>query len=165
MELKRRVLETVLCYVRDPAGRFLFMSRGKKANDVHTGKYNAPGGKLEPGESPVDCMRREVFEETNLTVEAWQRLGFLAFPGFHDDPAGPIDESVHVFLVTKTSGELRVEGPEGDLEWIPPEKVMALPLWEGDRQFLPYVLARKRFEGKLIYEKGKLVSWAIEETD
>ena len=164
MLLQRRVLETVLCYVRDDQNRFLLMFRGKKAGDVHTGKYNAPGGKLEQGESPRDAMAREVLEETGLRVTKARRLGFLAFPGFHADNAGaPIDESVHVFLVTEWSGEVNPECSEGELEWVAANQVLALPLWEGDRAFLPFVIAGRQFEGVLHYEAGTLVSAMIEE--
>ena len=161
--LRRQVLETVLCFVRDGAGRFLFMARGKKPGDVHAGKYNAPGGKIEPGESPVEALRREVEEETGLRVTGYRRLGFLAFPGFHHDPAGlPIDESMHVFLVTAWEGALKAECDEGELEWVPAEEILNLPLWEGDRLFIPYVIGERRFEGKLTYEHGQLTDWHLE---
>lgn len=164
--LQRQVLETVLCFVRDHEGRFLFMARGKKPGDVHAGKYNAPGGKIEPGESPVEALRREVEEETGLRVTAYRRLGFLAFPGFHHDAAGlPVDESMHVFLVTGWEGRLVAECEEGELEWVAADDVLKLPLWEGDRLFIPYVVSARRFEGKLTYEHGKLTAWQIEESD
>ena len=163
LQLRRKVLETVLCFVRDDQNRYLFLFRGKKEGDVHVGKYNAPGGKIEPGESPQEAMYREVLEETGLRVTRYKRLGFLAFPGFHEDNAGePVDESVHVFLVTGYEGEQLTECAEGTLEWIPAEWVLALPLWEGDRHFLPFVLEGRRFEGKLVYEKGKLAWWKID---
>lgn len=162
--LRRRVLETCLCYVVDEEGRFLLMFRGKKSGDIHHGKYNAPGGKVEQGESPWDTLHREVLEETGLTVTQARRLGFLAFPGFHTDAQGnPVDESVHVFLVTGWTGTLREDCPEGDLEWVAPDRIPELPLWEGDRVFLPYVIARKRFEGKLTYAQGKLVDHDVME--
>ncbi len=154
MQLRRRVLETVLCYVVDPDHRFLMMFRGKKEGDIHKGKYNAPGGKLEQGESPVDAMKREVFEETGLTVTAYRRLGFLAFPGFHQDEHGSIDESTHVFLITEWQGEPPAECAEGTLEWVPADRLLSLPLWEGDRAFLPWVIEGRAFEGKLLYENG-----------
>ena len=158
IELQRRVLETCLCYVVDDQERFLLMFRGKKTGDIHQGKYNAPGGKIEQGESPLDTLHREVFEETGLSVTRSRRLGFLAFPGFHRDARGnPVDESVHVFLVTGWTGALREDCPEGDLEWVAADRVLSLPLWEGDRVFLPFVIAGKRFEGKLTYDHGKLV--------
>lgn len=158
----RRVLETVLCYITDDQGRFLFLFRGKRKDDIHQGKYNAPGGKIEQGESPVDTMHREVFEETGLTITEFKRLGFLAFPGFHTDPQGPIDESVHVFLATKTTGTLLPDSVEGDLEWVDRDRVLTLPFWEGDRAFLPYVLRGERFEGKLTYVHGKLIGADIQ---
>jgi 8-oxo-dGTP diphosphatase len=163
LQLRRKVLETVLCFVRDDQDRFLFLYRGKKAGDVHQGKYNAPGGKIEPGESPLEAVFREVLEETGLRVTYCRRLGFLAFPGFHEDAeGGAVDESVHVFLVTGFEGDMLTECDEGVLEWVPAARVMELPLWEGDRHFLPFVIDERRFEGKLVYEKGKLVSWKIE---
>lgn len=161
--LRRQVLETVLCFVRDPARRYLFLVRGKKPGDVHAGKYNAPGGKLEPGESPLEAMRREVREETGLAVTAYRRLGFLAFPGFHHDANGlPIDESMHVYVVTGWTGAPLATSDEGDLVWIPEADVLDLPLWEGDKRFLPLVFADRRFEGKLVYQEGRLVTCDLE---
>lgn len=154
--IRRKVIETVLCFVRDDQNRFLFLF-------LRNGKYNAPGGKLEPGESPSEALFREVHEETGLHVTHYRRLGFLAFPGFHEDAAGEaVDESVHVFLVDGFEGDMLAECDEGVLEWVPAERVLELPLWEGDKHFTPYVIDGRRFEGKLVYERGKLVSWKIE---
>ncbi len=160
-KLTRRVLETVLVFIRDARGRYLFFHRGKKPGDVHAGKYNAPGGKVDAGESPIETLRREVLEETGLTVTAFKRIGFLSFPAFHTDDEGSIDESMHLFLVTDFTGELLAESDEGVPEWIEPHEIERLPLWEGDRLFIPHVLNEQRIEGKLIYKSGKLVDWQL----
>ncbi len=152
----RAVLETVLCFVRDDQNRYLFLVRGKKPGDLHAGKYNAPGGKMEPGESPRETMLREVHEETGLTVERAVLLGHVAFPGFHTTESGPMDESMHVFLVTQWSGTPFATSAEGDLEWVPADRMLSLPLWPGDLAFLPYVLRGEPFEGKITYVNGEL---------
>jgi 8-oxo-dGTP diphosphatase len=160
----RRVIETCLCFIRDDENRFLFMRRGKKTGDIHTGKFNAPGGKLEPSESPREAMLREVEEETGLHVTQARYVGNVDFPAFHKDANGqPVDENVHVFLVTGWSGVVRKECAEGDLEWIAGDRVMDLPLWEGDRAFFPLAMQGRHFHGRILYENGAFVRAEIHE--
>jgi 8-oxo-dGTP diphosphatase len=129
---------------------------------VHAGKYNAPGGKLEQGETPKQAMAREVLEETGLRVVKSRKLGFLAFPGFHGDGPDVVDESMHVYLITAWEGELLPESEEGELVWVPADEVLSLPLWEGDKLYFPLVLQGRRFEGALFYRDGKLIRAEIE---
>src|SRR5512133_86934 len=98
-----------LCYVRS-AGKTLMVHRIKKANDMHQGKWNGLGGKLEAGETPEECATREVFEESGLQVEQWRYCGLLTFPGFANDE----DWYAFVFVSDRFSGEL-IDSPEGDL--------------------------------------------------
>lgn len=130
--------------------------RNKKPHDVHRGKWNGLGGKLEPGESPEECMRREVWEESGLTVEAAQLRGFLTFPLFD----GREDWYVFVYTVSRTSGEL-TESTEGELHWIPDEELLNLNLWPGDRIFLPWLGGERFFSAKFVYQQGELVSHSV----
>src|SRR5512143_1593526 len=73
-----------LCYVKR-AGQTLMLHRIKRANDIHAGKWNGLGGKLEPGESPEQCVIREVREESGLLIQRPRYHGLLVFSDFKDD--------------------------------------------------------------------------------
>ena len=73
-----------LCYLRKD-GTTLMVHRIKKANDIHQGKWNGLGGKLEPGETPEECAMREIFEESGLRAKNLKLKGFLTFPLFARD--------------------------------------------------------------------------------
>ena len=147
-----------LCYLRRE-GKTLMLFRNKKPQDIHEGKWNGVGGKFEPGETPETCARREILEECGLTAHTLVMKGFLTFPLF----AKGEDWYVFVFLVTDFSGEL-ITSAEGHLEWIPNEKVLDLPLWPGDRHFLPLVFDAdpRPFHGVMPYREGRMQSWHFE---
>jgi 8-oxo-dGTP diphosphatase len=145
-----------LVYVRD-GDRTLMLHRNARPDDTHFGKWNGLGGKLEPGESPDACMRREVLEESGLTVEEAELKGFLTFPDFD----GRHDWYAFVFLVTRTSGTLGADPPEGSLSWVPTERVPHLPLWEGDRVFLPWLDRRGVFSATFRYVAGRLIDHEV----
>jgi 8-oxo-dGTP diphosphatase len=144
-----------LCYVRR-AGKTLMVYRNKKPNDIHMGKWNGLGGKLEPGESPEECAVREVFEESGLHVNELTLKGFLTFPSFSSDE----DWYAFVYLITDFSGSL-INSPEGDLRWVDDNKLLDLNLWEGDRIFLPMLTNPGIFSGKFVYKDGKLTHHAM----
>jgi 8-oxo-dGTP diphosphatase len=73
-----------LCYVKHDS-RTLMIHRVKKANDIHQGKWNGLGGKLEPGESPEACVIREVREESGLEIRRPKYRGLLIFTNFKED--------------------------------------------------------------------------------
>jgi 8-oxo-dGTP diphosphatase len=141
-----------LCYVRH-SGRTLMIHRVKKENDIHEGKWNGLGGKFEPGESPEECVIREVLEESGLRVTRLHLKGILTFPLFARDE----DWYAFVFVVDQFAGEL-ISSPEGNLEWIPDEQLMSLNLWEGDRIFLPLLVQPGFFSGKFVYRDGRLIT-------
>lgn len=145
-----------LCYLRR-SGKTLMLHRVKKARDVHEGKWNGLGGKFEPGESPEDCVIREVREESGLRIKSPALKGVLTFPGFADDE----DWYVFVFTAAEFSGRL-IDSPEGNLEWIPDRDLLKLNLWEGDRVFLPLLRRRGHFSGKFQYRKGRLARYSVE---
>ena len=142
---------TSLCYLeRD--GRYLMLHRTKKVNDENHDKWIGVGGKFENGESPEDCMRREVLEETGLSVKAFQYRGIVTFVS-SEYPC----EYMHLFTVTDWEGEQKV-CDEGDLEWIEKSTLYDLTLWEGDRIFLKLLDSDTPFFSlKLCYNGEKLV--------
>lgn len=146
-----RILAT-LCYLQQ-AGKTLMLYRNKKENDIHEGKWNGVGGKFEEGETPEACAVREIEEETGLHVRDPKLVGILTFPQFD----GSNDWYVFVFIATQWDGE-QIESPEGHLEWIATEKVLALPLWEGDRIFLPWIFSNRFFSACFQYQNGRLTS-------
>ena len=127
--------------------------RNKKPGDAHKGKYNGLGGKLEAGESPEDCVRREMKEETGLTILDPRLRGILTFPAFKDGE----DWLVFVYTATSAAGELG-DCPEGTLEWVEDARLLSLPLWEGDKVFLPWLEQGRFFSAKFVYRDGRLAS-------
>lgn len=144
-----------LCYVREN-GRTLMIHRTKKRNDMHQGKWNGLGGKLEAGESPEECARREIQEESGLNVDRLILKGVLTFPEFSKGE----DWYAFIFEACGVSGEM-IDSPEGVLEWVPDEQVLELNLWEGDRIFIPWLSQEKFFSGKFIYRDGELRDYQV----
>lgn len=142
---------TTLCYIeRD--GKYLMLLRNKKEIDENKGKWIGVGGKLEEGESPEECLLREVREETGLTLTKYHYRGLITFVS---DEWGT--EYMHLFTATNFSGELK-ECNEGELRWIPKEEIMNLNLWEGDRAFLKLLFEEEGFfTMKLRYQGDNLV--------
>ena len=140
-----------LCYMRQN-GKTLMVHRIKKPNDIHEGKWNGLGGKFEPGETPEECARREILEESGLRVKKLDLKGLLSFPLFARDE----DWYAFVFVATDFEGSL-IESPEGTLQWIDDSKLTELNLWEGDRIFLPWLERPGFFSGKFVYQAGALV--------
>lgn len=143
-----------LVYVR--RGGETLMLRRPVGHDPREGVWNGLGGKLEPGESPEECMRREVLEEAGLTVTEAELKGVITFPGL----AGGTDVLTFVYLVTRFSGTPR-PSDEGALFWIPTEELTDLQLWEGDRVFLPWLDEPGWFSAKFVYEDGRFTGHAV----
>lgn len=144
-----------LCYVRQ-GGKTLMVHRIKKVNDIHEGKWNGLGGKFEPGETPEECARREIREESGLEVRELALKGLLTFPAFaHDE-----DWYAFVFVATGVEGQL-IDSPEGTLAWIEDTELPNLNLWAGDRFFLPWLDQPGFFSGKFIYANGAFVEHQV----
>lgn len=141
-----------LCYLKQN-GKTLMIHRIKKENDMHAGKWNGLGGKLEPGETPEECVIREVEEESGLRLENPKLRGVLTFPAFAEEE----DWYAFVFVGTEFDGDL-IDSQEGVLRWVPDDEVLDLNLWAGDRIFLPWLEGEKFFSGKFSYENGDLVA-------
>lgn len=121
-----------------------------KRRGYQRGKWNGLGGKLEPGETPEECARREVYEEAGLLATELRLNGFITFPLFDTEH----DWYVFVFTCAAFGGQPRASD-EGDLHWIPDDELTGLELHEGDRVFLPWLDRDRLFSAKLIYEKGE----------
>jgi len=145
-----------LCYlIRD--NQTLMIHRVKKENDMHHGKWNGLGGKLEPGETPEECARREIKEEAGLTAKGLTLKGILTFPEFS---AGE-DWYAFVFVVDEFEGNM-IESDEGNLRWIDNDKLLDLNLWEGDRIFLRWLEQPGVFSGKFVYQDGTMIDHHVE---
>ncbi len=153
----------VLAYVLSPdRSQVLLIHRMGRDDDLHLGKYNGLGGKLEPDEDIVAAVRREVYEEAGIQVTALRLRGTVSWPGFGSSGE---DWFGFVFVVDAFEGTPIEANPEGVLEWVPLQRLLAfdLPLWEGDRHFLPLVFdeAVGQFHGVLPYRDGRPVSWTV----
>lgn len=141
-----------LCYVRRD-GRTLMMHRNKRPDDTHYGKWNGLGGKFDAGETPEECARREVREESGLIARELHLKGVITFPKF----AKGEDWYVFIYIVHADGDPFR-ECPEGELVWVDDDSLLGLNLWEGDSVFLPWLDRPELFSARFTYEHGKLVS-------
>ena len=140
---------TSLCYL-ECGGQYLMLHRVKKENDENKDKWIGIGGKFEPGESPEDCVCREVLEETGLRLTDYRYCGIVTFVN------GGWTEYMHLFHATSFEGQLR-ECDEGVLEWIDKKRLASLQQWEGDKIFLRLLdLHVPFFSLKLVYDGDTL---------
>ncbi len=146
---------STLCYIRNKH-QTLMLHRIKKENDIHQDKWNGLGGKLIPGESPEECVKREVLEESGLNIENPQLHGIITFPKFD----GVDDWIVFVYTASNFHGTL-IDSDEGYLDWVDNDKLFDLNLWEGDKIFMKWLNKKKIFSAKFIYEKGSLVDYDV----
>jgi 8-oxo-dGTP diphosphatase len=147
---------TTLCYIEQD-GKYLMMHRIKKEQDINEGKWIGVGGHFEQGESPEECLLREVKEETGLVLTSWRFRGIVTFTADH-----VLTEYMCLYTADRYEGELNMDCREGVLKWIPKEDVASLNLWEGDRVFLKLLASEEPFFSlKLSYEKDALVECAL----
>ncbi len=133
---------------------YLMLHRVKKAVDENKDKWIGIGGKFEEGESPEDCVLREVREETGLTLRSWRYRGIVTFVS---DRWGT--EYMHLFTSDDFCGEIKTECGEGELAWIDKNRLLSMPIWEGDRIFLrlldsdePFFSLKLRYVGDELAE-------------
>ncbi len=143
---------TTLCYL-ERGREYLALHRIKKETDENNGKWIGVGGKFQEGESPDDCLLREVREETGLKLLSWRCRGVVTFVS---DEWGT--EYMHLYTAGGFTGELK-NCDEGDLVWLPWARLPELPIWEGDRVFLrlidedaPFFSLKLRYEGEALVE-------------
>lgn len=154
MHSRLNMRNTTLCYLeRD--GCYLMLHRINKENDLNRDKWIGIGGKFEEGESPENCLLREVREETGLTLDSWRYCGIVTFVS---DVWGT--EYMHLFHSEDFHGSLR-ECDEGSLEWIEKSALASLPdLWEGDRIFLRMMENNEPFFSLKLCYRGDLLTGA-----
>ena len=149
-----------LGYLMSPDRRqVLMIHRTGRPGDLHAGKYNGLGGKLDPGEDVASGMVREIREEAGVECIDMILRGTISWPGFgrHGE-----DWFGFVFRIDRWLGEPLASNPEGTLEWVEVGRLLELPLWEGDRHFLPLVFERtdRQFHGVMPYRDGRPVGWS-----
>ena len=134
-------------------GSYLMLHRTKKAVDPNHNKWIGVGGHVENGETPDECFIREVSEETGLTLGSLRLRGIVTFISSEWE-----DELMFVYTSDDFSGTL-IECNEGDLAFIPVDRILSLPLWEGDRIFLrelmedaPFFTLKLKYQGDTLIE-------------
>ncbi len=146
---------TTLCYI-EKENNYLMLHRVKKVNDENHDKWIGVGGKFEEGESPEECLLREVKEETGLTLTKYRYRGIVTFVS---DEYGT--EYMHLFTASEYEGKMK-DCDEGELVWVPKEEIENLNIWEGDKVFfrlleedIPF------FSLKLQYNGSELVKTEV----
>jgi 8-oxo-dGTP diphosphatase len=167
------IVGTLGYVVDETAERVLLVHRNARDDDEHLGKFNGLGGKLEPDEDVATCMRRELAEEASLDVRDMRLRGTVSWPGFGRNGE---DWLGFIFVVDAWSGDPPPANDEGELVWIDVHRLLlacdddpavraeaALPMWEGDRWFLPLVFDDdpRPFHGVMPYRHGEPVSWSF----
>ncbi len=171
---------TTLCYL-EKDGRYLMLHRVKKKNDINEGKWIAPGGHVENGESPDDCVKREVFEETGITLKSARFRGLVTFYSkaavnddrgdlYEDKEKDPLSKDVTDYMCLFTSDDFEgdildqtnspTDCDEGVLVWISKDDLTKLNLWKGDLIFLdlinnpdqPFFSLKLTYEGDVLTE-------------
>ena len=149
------MFNTTLCYI-EKDGCYLMLHRVKKQADMNKDKWVGIGGKFEDGESPEDCLIREVKEETGLTLHSVSFRGIVTFVS-----AEYGTEYMHLFTSDDFSGEMK-ECDEGELVWVKKEDVCSLPIWEGDKIFFSLLEEEDAFFSlKLNYSGDRLTGHCL----
>ena len=157
------MINTTLCYI-EKNNSYLMLHRTKKEKDVNKDKWIGIGGKFEEGESPFDCIKREVKEETGFILNKVEYRGLVTFVSRTSDGAETYYELMHLFWSDDFSKVGAPDSPdlpecdEGELEWVPKEKMNDLPHWESDELFLKLIEKRAPFFSiKVEYLDGKMI--------
>lgn len=154
--MNRLHVNSSLIYLENENGEYLMLHRVKKKNDINHDKWIGVGGGFERSESPEECAVRETREETGLTLTDYRYRGVVTF-----DCEGYETQYMHLFTATAWTGEL-AECNEGDLEWVPKEKVYSLPIWEGDKIFFRLLEEERPFFSlKLSYDAQDVLRRAV----
>ncbi|MBS9775932.1 MAG: NUDIX domain-containing protein [Fusobacterium sp.] len=147
---------TTLCYI-EKDNKYLMLHRTKKENDINRNKWLGVGGKFEKGETPEECLKREVKEETGLDVINYDFKGIVIFNYNDDEPL-----FMYLYTCKNFKGEIKT-CDEGELKWIEKSKIFDLNLWEGDKIFLKLLDEERRFFYlTLDYENDNLINQKLE---
>lgn len=149
---------STLCYIEND-NKYLMLHRTKKENDINKNKWIGVGGKIEDGESPEECILREVKEETGLTLKEYKLRGIITYISTTCET-----DYMYLFSANDFEGQL-IECNEGDLKWVEKHNIMDLNLWEGDKIFLEKLLQEEStfFSIKFEYDGDKLIRYTIKE--
>jgi len=128
------------CYIQQE-GKTLMLYRNKIKNDISQGKWIGVGGKFENGESPEQCLIREVKEEAGVTLTEFKLRGIVTFVML-DGTSEPM--YLFIYTASKFTGEIG-ECDEGTLKWIDTSKILDLKLWDGDRFLWDWILNNDKF--------------------
>ncbi len=148
-----------LGYILSPdRRRTLLVHRNARKEDTHLGKWNGLGGKMQPDEDVARCLRRELQEEAGIEITEYSLRGTINWTGFGSQGE---DWLGFIFLVTAFAGTPRERCEEGDLAWVEVERLGELPMWEGDRHFLPLIFDGdpRQFHGYMPYAGDRPLSW------
>lgn len=143
---------TTLCYI-EKDDCYLMMHRIFKEDDINKDKWIGVGGHFEEGESPEECVLRETFEETGLSLISYQLRGIVTFVSDQGE-----SEYMYLYTATDYKGELK-ECDEGLLKWVPKNKIGTLNLWEGDKVFLDLLGTEQRFFSVKLQYQGEQLVW------
>ena len=147
---------TTLCYI-EKNNSYLMLHRVSKDKDVNKDKWIGVGGHFEEGESPEECLLREVYEETGLKLTSYSFRGLITFVS-DEWPT----EYMCLFTADAYEGSIK-ECDEGVLTWVPKSEILSLNLWEGDKWFLKLLEERQDFfTMKLSYNGDKLIEVQVD---
>lgn len=149
-----------LGYVLSPdKTRTLLIHRITRQDDTHLNKYNGLGGKMHPDEDVFSCLVREVREEAGITCGEVVLRGTINWTGFGKDGENWLG---FIFRIDTFSGRPYAVNAEGTLSWKPIDRLHELPMWEGDRYFLPMVFDSdpRIFYGYMPYKGGRPAGWS-----
>lgn len=148
-----------LGYILSPdRKKTLMVHRNKRPEDQHLGKYNGLGGKMEPNEDIFQCLVREIKEEAGITCVETVLRGTINWTGF-----GPNGENWlgFIYRIDRFEGVPKASNEEGELDWVDVDRLLELPMWEGDKYFIPLVFDNdpRIFHGYMPYENARPISW------
>lgn len=152
------MISSSLCYI-EKNGMYLLLHRVKKKNDFNEGKWIGVGGKFEEGETADECVVREVYEETGLTLTEFHMVGVIKFYSNKTE-----DQDMFLYKATGFTGELKEDCPEGCLKWVPADEVLKLPTWEGDHFFIDPLLQGRTNLNMTVKYDGDVLTEFIDET-
>ena len=149
---------STLCYI-EKNGKYLMLNRNKKEKDINKGKWIGVGGKFEYGESPEECVLREVKEETGLILKSYKLRCIVTYVSNYWET-----EYMFVFTSNDFEGQQTLDCDEGDLKWIDKESIVDLNTWEGDKIFIKKIQEDDTFFTiKFVYNGEKLQSYDLKQ--
>lgn len=138
----------------------LMIHRNRRPDDIHWGKYNGLGGKLEANEDVLSGLQREIHEEAGIDCQNLCLRGTISWPGFGKKGE---DWFGFIFLISSFLGTPKTSNPEGSLVWVQKDELLKLPMWEGDRLFIPLVFDNdpRPFHGIMPYHNQQNTGWTV----